>query len=118
MAESDQAAQLVQAMAGFGGGAAGISNAVSLEAETSQQTFLTNVPSMLEVDFKYPGMSLPVACLRPPDHFAGIQFASESVSSTKITTKIAPMIMSCPRTNFGRSAALILIIAPPEHIEM
>jgi len=43
MAESDRAAQLVQAMAGFGGGAAGTSNAVSLEAETSQQTFLTTL---------------------------------------------------------------------------
>jgi len=30
-------------MAGFGGGAAGTSNAVSLEAETSQQTFLTTL---------------------------------------------------------------------------
>jgi hypothetical protein len=56
---------------------------------------------------------------RPPDHHAGIQFASQSVSSTKVKTKIAtPKIMSCPRTNFARSAALILIIAPPEHIEM
>ena len=33
--------QLVQAMAGFGGGAADTSNAVPLGAETSQQTFLT-----------------------------------------------------------------------------
>ena len=33
--------QLVQAMAGFGDGAADDSNAVSLEAETSRQTFLT-----------------------------------------------------------------------------
>jgi hypothetical protein len=50
---------------------------------------------------------------------AGIQFASQSVSSTNVTTKIAtPKIMSCPRTKFGRSAALILIIAPPEQIEM
>src|SRR5262249_51549430 len=56
--------------------------------------------------------------LRPPDHYAGIQFTSQSVSSTKATTTIAPKIMSCPRTNFGRSAALILIITPPEHIEM
>src|SRR5262245_8676907 len=53
-----------------------------------------------------------------PDHHAGIQFASQSVSSTKVTTNIAPTIMSCPRRKFGRSAALILIIAPPEHIEM
>src|SRR5262249_55358679 len=56
--------------------------------------------------------------LRPPDHYAGIQFTSQSVSSTKATTTTAPKIMSCPRTNFGRSAALILIITPPEHIEM
>jgi len=34
-------AQLVQAMAGFGGGAADSPNVVSLGAETSQQTFLT-----------------------------------------------------------------------------
>ena len=34
-------AQLVQAMASFGGGAADISNAVPLGSETSQQTFLT-----------------------------------------------------------------------------
>jgi hypothetical protein len=33
--------QLVQAMAGFGGGAADSSNAVPLDAEMSQQTFLT-----------------------------------------------------------------------------
>jgi hypothetical protein len=50
---------------------------------------------------------------------AGIQFASQSVSSTKVKTKIAmPKIMSCPRMKFRRSAALILIIAPPEQIEM
>jgi K+-sensing histidine kinase KdpD len=35
--------------------------------------------------------------------------------ATNARTKIAmPQIMSCPRTNFDRSAALILIIAPPE----
>jgi hypothetical protein len=34
-------AQLVQAMASFGGGAADISNTVPIAAETSQQTFLT-----------------------------------------------------------------------------
>jgi hypothetical protein len=56
---------------------------------------------------------------RPLDHYAGIQFTSQSVSSTKATTTIAPKIMSCPRTNFGRSTALILIIITlPEHIEM
>jgi hypothetical protein len=33
--------QLVQAMAGFGGGAADTSNTVPLGADTSQQTFLT-----------------------------------------------------------------------------
>jgi hypothetical protein len=33
--------QLVQAMAGFGGGAADSSNAAPIGAETSQQTFLT-----------------------------------------------------------------------------
>jgi hypothetical protein len=33
--------QLVQAMAGFGGGAADTSNTVPLDADTSQQTFLT-----------------------------------------------------------------------------
>ena len=38
---SSQAAQLVQAMAGFGSGAADTSNAVSLAAETPQQPFLT-----------------------------------------------------------------------------
>ena len=36
--------QLVQAMAGFGGGAADISNSVPLGAETSQQQFLTTPP--------------------------------------------------------------------------
>ena len=42
MSRSDGAtSQLVQAMAGFGDGAADNSNAVSLEAETSRQTFLT-----------------------------------------------------------------------------
>jgi hypothetical protein len=63
----------------------------------------------------------PVATRRraPRDHHAGIQFASQSVRMTKVKTKIAtPKMMSCPRINFGRSAALILIIAPPEHIEM
>jgi hypothetical protein len=34
-------AQLVQAMASFGGGAADVSNTVPIAAETSQQTFLT-----------------------------------------------------------------------------
>jgi hypothetical protein len=34
-------AQLVQAMAGFGGSAADISNTIPLGADTSQQTFLT-----------------------------------------------------------------------------
>jgi hypothetical protein len=34
-------AQLVQAMAGFGGGAADGLNAAPLSADTSQQTFLT-----------------------------------------------------------------------------
>src|SRR5215467_1060274 len=48
--------------------------------------------------------------LRPPDHYAGIQFTSQSVSSTKATTTIAPKIMSCPRTNVGRSAALIALL--------
>jgi hypothetical protein len=42
MSRSDgSTSQLVQAMAGFGDGAADDSNAVSLEAETSRQTFLT-----------------------------------------------------------------------------
>jgi hypothetical protein len=41
MGDSSQAAQLAQAMAGFGGGAAGISNTVPLGAETSQQPLLT-----------------------------------------------------------------------------
>jgi len=41
MGDSGQAAQLVQAMASFGGGAADTSNTVPLGAETSQQTFLT-----------------------------------------------------------------------------
>jgi hypothetical protein len=54
----------------------------------------------------------------PPDQLARVQFASQSVSATNARTKIAmPQIMSCPRTNFDRSAALILIIAPPEQIE-
>src|SRR5262249_3573754 len=38
---ASSAGQLVQAMAGFGGGAADASNTVPLGAETSQQTFLT-----------------------------------------------------------------------------
>jgi hypothetical protein len=47
------------------------------------------------------------------------QFASQNVSSAKVTTKIAtPKMVSCPRIKFGRSAALILISGPPEHIEM
>src|SRR5262249_16462591 len=50
-------------------------------------------------------------------HHGSIQFASQSVSSTKVTTNIAPTIMSCPRRKFGRSAALVLLTAPPEHIE-
>src|SRR2546423_7166116 len=41
MGDSGQAAQLVQAMASFGGGAADTSNTVPLGAETSQQTSLT-----------------------------------------------------------------------------
>ena len=43
MGNSDQAAQLVQAMAGFGGGSgtADSLNTVPLGAETSQQQFLT-----------------------------------------------------------------------------
>jgi hypothetical protein len=40
-ADPPTASQLLQAMAGFGDGAADDSNAVSLEAETSRQTFLT-----------------------------------------------------------------------------
>jgi hypothetical protein len=39
--ETSSASQLVQAMAGFGGSAADISNAVPLGADASQQTFLT-----------------------------------------------------------------------------
>jgi hypothetical protein len=54
----------------------------------------------------------------PSRDYGGIQFTSQRVSSTKATTTIAPKIMSCPRTNFGWSTALILIITPPEHIEM
>jgi hypothetical protein len=38
---SGEIGPLVQAMAGFGGGAADASNSASLSAETSQQTFLT-----------------------------------------------------------------------------
>jgi hypothetical protein len=42
MGSSDTStSQLVQAMAGFGGGAADTSNAVPLSPDTSQQTFLT-----------------------------------------------------------------------------
>jgi hypothetical protein len=43
MGDSSQAAQLVQAMAGFGGGsgAAETMNTASLSSETSQQTLLT-----------------------------------------------------------------------------
>jgi len=42
MSDSNQAAQLVQAMAGFGGGApADISNTAPLGPDTSQQTLLT-----------------------------------------------------------------------------
>jgi hypothetical protein len=41
MDDSVQAAQLAQAMAGFGGGAADSSNSVPLGAETSQQPLLT-----------------------------------------------------------------------------
>jgi len=42
MGSSDgSTSQLVQAMAGFGGGAADSSNAAPVNAETSQQTFLT-----------------------------------------------------------------------------
>jgi len=42
MASSDNStSQLVQAIAGFGGGAADSSNAAPIGAETSQQTFLT-----------------------------------------------------------------------------
>ena len=66
-----------------------------------------------------PGIDrLGARVVRATRRHAGIQFASQSVSSTKVTTNIAPTILSCPRTKFGRSAALILIIAPPEHIEM
>jgi hypothetical protein len=50
---------------------------------------------------------------------ASIQFASQIASATNVRTKVAtPRITSCPKINCGRSAALILIIAPPEHIEM
>ena len=41
MASMGSNSQLVQAMAGFGGGAADTSNTVPLGAETSQHTFLT-----------------------------------------------------------------------------
>ena len=42
MGSSDgSTSQLVQAMAGFGGGAADSSNAAPISADTSQQTFLT-----------------------------------------------------------------------------
>jgi hypothetical protein len=41
MGDSSQVAQLAQAMAGFGGGAADTSNPVTLGADTSQQTLLT-----------------------------------------------------------------------------
>jgi hypothetical protein len=41
MGDSNQVGQLVQAMAGFGGGAPGTSNTIPLGAEASQQTFLT-----------------------------------------------------------------------------
>jgi microcystin-dependent protein len=41
MADPSQTSQLVQAMAGFGGGGSDDSNAISIDADTSQQTFLT-----------------------------------------------------------------------------
>ena len=41
MGSSGSSSQLVQEMAGFGGGAADTSNTAPLEAETSQQTLLT-----------------------------------------------------------------------------
>jgi hypothetical protein len=41
MGSSGSASQLVQAMAGFGSGAAGISNTIPVETETSQQPLLT-----------------------------------------------------------------------------
>jgi hypothetical protein len=46
MGDSNQAAQLVQAMAGFGGGsgAGGSLNTVPLSAETSQQELLMTTP--------------------------------------------------------------------------
>ena len=73
------------------------------------------LPPMIRRRERWPS-GVPEATSNP---HAGIQFASQSVSSTNVTTKIAtPKIMSCPRTKFGRSAALILIIAPPEQIEM
>lgn len=49
----------------------------------------------------------------------GIQFASQIADPKDVTASIAmTKIMTCPRTNFGRSAASILIIMPPEHIEV
>jgi hypothetical protein len=41
MGDASEVAQLAQAMAGFGGGAADTSNAVVLDADTSQQSLLT-----------------------------------------------------------------------------
>ncbi len=41
MGDSSQVAQLAQAMASFGGGAADTSNPVALSVDTSQQTLLT-----------------------------------------------------------------------------
>jgi hypothetical protein len=41
MGDSNPTAQLVQAMAGFGGGAADISNTAPLTSHSSQQSFLT-----------------------------------------------------------------------------
>jgi hypothetical protein len=41
MGDSSQVAQLAQAMASFGGGAADTSNPVALGADTSRQTLLT-----------------------------------------------------------------------------
>src|SRR5262249_51362801 len=41
MGDSSQVGQLAQAMAGFGGGAAGTSNTVPLGSDTSQQPLLT-----------------------------------------------------------------------------
>src|SRR5262249_4766231 len=46
----------------------------------------------------------------PPHPQGGNESTSDGVSSTKATTTIAPKIMSCPRTNVGRSAALIALL--------